>query len=158
MRSSCKASCQVNISVWGCQSAVFSPVETRLKRDRGTQLLPVTSGVLHVSVQRARGLVFFCFFPFTLTRASPRVGPPHRMSLFRPDKFWIFQVSQLIVRFHTVSHATLLTFLKAAVWWKFRSMALWWEHSSPVMEEVFKSFISLKITTQWKFSIKSKKD
>jgi len=73
----------VSVRVRGCQSVVIGPRETRLhavklKLLSACQSCPCSA----VSVCTKREF----FFPFTLTRASPRVDPPHPMSLFGPDK------------------------------------------------------------------------
>ncbi len=104
-----KASCQVNTSararvcvcVCVCVSAVFSPEETRLSAEQ-LQLLSACQSrqaCRSVCLSEARECFFFFlfyfFFFFTLTRASPSVDPPHRMSLFRPAK--ILEIPSLAV-------------------------------------------------------------
>lgn len=98
----------------GCESAAFSPAETRLP---ATQLLSACQSCQLCCLSR----VFLFFIFFTLTRESPSVVPPSDVALETGQKnfFWGgSQVSQLIVRFYVRSHARLLTFLKAVVWLK----------------------------------------
>ncbi len=109
-----------------------------------TQLLSTCQSCQVCCLSKAREFLFF--FIFTLTRASPSVAPHIGCrSLDRP-KFWRFQVSQLIVRFYFRSHTTLLTFLKAVVWWKFKRVACCRHQCCADMEDVFTFFISVTIT------------
>lgn len=109
---------------WGCRRvSVFAK----------TQLLSACQP--HLKAQSSSCVDLFLPWPARL-----RVSPPAAVALYAGQNFGDVKVSQLIVRFYVRSHATLLTFLKAVVWWKLGRMGrmkhLWWKHCGTLSQQM----------------------